>query len=146
VYGHPKSIKILSNGYKISPLGMLLSGAVDKVKVHPLYEENIIDAGVCNLQPIYTPGHSFDHYSYYVKEKGWLFSGDLYVADRIKYFANFESVAKQIKSLKKLLSYDFEVLLCSHNPKLSKGKHHLSAKLQDLEEFYGKVVELNAKG
>lgn len=146
VYAHPDSVKILKNGYKISPIGMLLSGSVDRVKTIPLYEDRIIDTGVCTLQPIFTPGHSHDHYSYYVKEKGWMFSGDLYVADKIKYFADFESVKEQIKSLRRLLSFDFDVLLCSHNPKISNGRNHLSVKLHDLEEFYGKVVELNAKG
>lgn len=146
VYAHPDSVKILKEGYKMSPLGKLLSGSVDKVKTIPLYEDRVLDTGVGTLQPIFTPGHSHDHYSYYVKEKGWLFSGDLYVADKIKYFADFESVKEQIKSLKRLMTYDFDALICSHNPKLSNGKKHLSVKLQDLEEFYGKVVELNSKG
>ena len=40
---------------------------------------------------------------YYEKNKGWLFSGDMYVADKIKYFATYESMLTQIESLKKLI-------------------------------------------
>jgi glyoxylase-like metal-dependent hydrolase (beta-lactamase superfamily II) len=146
VYAHPIGVKILKSGYKMSPLGFLLNGSVDKFSAKPLLENQVIDTGKLILQPIYTPGHSQDHYSYYVKEKGWLLSGDLYVADKIKYFSDFESMKQQIESLKILSTLDFEQLLCSHNPKLKNGKTHLLAKLQDLEEFYGKVLELHSKG
>lgn len=146
VLAHPAGVKILKSGYKLSPLGYLLNGSVDKVSAQPLLEDQLIDTGKIILQPIYTPGHSHDHYSFYAKEKGWLLSGDLYVADKIKYFADFESIKQQIESLKKLSVLDFEQLLCSHNPKLKKGKTHLVAKLNDLEDFYGQVLDLNSKG
>lgn len=146
VYAHPSGGDILRKGYKMSPLGILMNGSVDKVFTKPLHEGQIIDTGKGTLQPVYTPGHSHDHYAYYVKEKGWLFSGDLYVADKIKYFSDFESMKQQIESLKILCKLDFDVLLCSHNPKLINGKNKLFVKLQDLEDFYGKVLELYYKG
>ncbi|HUH74695.1 MAG TPA: MBL fold metallo-hydrolase [Chitinophagales bacterium] len=146
VLAHPAGVKILKSGYSMSPLGYLLNGSVDKVSAQPLHEHELIDTGKVILQPIFTPGHSHDHYSYYVKEKGWLLSGDLYVADKIKYFSDFESMKLQIESLKKLTALDFDQLLCSHNPKLKNGKTHLLTKLQDLEDFYGKVLDLHSKG
>jgi len=146
VYAHPEAVKILRKGYNMSPLGYLLNGQVARFTALPLLETDVIDTGKYTLQPIYTPGHSHDHYSYYAKEKGWLFSGDLFVAERIKYFANFESMRQQIDSIRLLCSLDFDVLLCSHNPKIRNGKGHLHKKLQDLEDFYGTVVRLNKKG
>ena len=146
VYAHPHACKLLSQGLNIPPLGVLITGDVDRVDAIPLFESQVVDTGKYQLKPIFTPGHTEDHYAFYLKEKGWLFSGDLYVADRIKYFSDFESMKKQIESLKKLCLLDFEVLLCSHNPKFKNGKKHLQAKLQDLESFYGVVLNLYAKG
>ena len=146
VYGHSETGKMLKKGYNVSPLSKVISGNVSRVEVTPLLETDDFFAGQYKIQPIFTPGHSHDHYSYYVPEKGWLFSGDLFVAERIKYFANFESISEQIKSLKKLCSLDFDVLLCSHNPKTKNGKEHLQRKLQNFEDFYGTVARLNKEG
>ncbi len=146
VYAHPAGGKILKEGYRMSPLGILMNGSVDKVRTLPISEGQLIDTGKLKLLPIYTPGHSHDHYAFYIKEKGWLFSGDLYVADKIKYFSDFESMKQQIESLRMLSELEFDTLLCSHNPKLINGKKNLCYKLQDLEDFYGKVLELYAKG
>lgn len=146
VYGHPETASILKKGYTISPLSYMISGNVERLKMEPLLETDTIMAGNYVVQPIYSPGHSHDHYSYYIPEKGWLFSGDLYVAEKIKYFANFESMKVQIESLKKLCALDFDVLMCSHNPKTSKGKQLLQQKLQHFEHFYGTVKDLHQKG
>ena len=146
VYAHPVAGKILKKGYKVSPIGKYINGEVEKVETLPIYDGQIIDTGITKLQAIYTPGHTNDHISFYSKEKGWLFSGDLYVADRIKYFGIFESMKQQIESLRKLCQLDFNVLFCSHNPKLKDGKTRLQTKLDDLEEFYQIVLEYHQKG
>lgn len=146
VYGHPETVSILRKGYTISPLSYMISGNVERLKMETLKESETIMAGNYVVHPIYTPGHSHDHYAYYIPEKGWLFSGDLYVAEKIKYFANFESMKVQIESLKKLCALDFDVLMCSHNPKTSKGKQLLQQKLQHFQDFYGTVKELHQKG
>lgn len=145
-FGHPETVKILKEGYSVSPLGRVITGNVEKAKIKPILETEIIEAGDFKLQPIFSPGHSHDHYSYYEADKGWLFSGDLFVAERIKYFADFESMSEQILSIEKLCQLDFDVLFCSHNPKLKNGKQHLVKKLQYLKDFYGEVVELSKKG
>lgn len=146
IYAHPICAHRIKEGVKVAPFGLLVSGAVEKANAYHLLEDEVVDTGKYTLQPIHTPGHTPDHYSYYLQEKGWLFSGDLYVAEKIKYFSDDESMKLQIESLQKLCVLDFDVLLCSHNPKLKNGKRHLTKKLQDLEGFYGKVLELYHKG
>jgi glyoxylase-like metal-dependent hydrolase (beta-lactamase superfamily II) len=145
-YAHPKTVAILSDGYKISPLGRLLNGEVERANLKPLLESDGIQTKNYTLQPIYTPGHCIDHYCYYEKNKGFLFSGDLYVADKIKYFAPYESMFTQIESIKKLLALDFDTLFCSHNPKVTGGKQRLQNKLQFFEDFVGKVSNYYHEG
>ena len=145
-YAHPETVKILKKGYKVNNLSKLLSGPVDKAILLPILETDKIETKNYTLQPIYTPGHCDDHYCYYEANKGWLFSGDLFVAERIKYFSYFESMLTQIESLKKLLKLDFDVLFCSHNPKTKNGKEHLSNKLHFFEDFAGKVTQYYGQG
>jgi len=145
-FAHPETVRILKKGIKVSPLSRLLSGDVAGAHLKPLAETDRIVTEKYSLQPIYTPGHCSDHYCYYEAEKGWLFSGDLYVADKIKYFASFESLLTQIESLKKLIALDFDVLFCSHNPKTHGGKQRLKNKLQFFEDFAGTVTGYYEQG
>lgn len=145
-YAHPAAVKILKRGYQTSPLAKLLNGTVEKASLKPLLETDIVSTANHTLQPIFTPGHCDDHYCYYEKNKGWLFSGDLYVADKIKYFGSYESLLTQIDSIKKLVVLDFDTLFCSHNPKVEGGKQRLRNKLQFFEDFAGKVTQYHQQG
>ena len=145
-YAHPNAVKIIGKGYRMSPLAKLMNGTVEKAKLKPLLETDAVQTKNYSLQPIYTPGHCDDHYCYYEKNKGWLFSGDLYVADKLKYFATYESLLTQIESIKKLVALDFDVLFCSHNPKVEGGKKRLQNKLQFFEDFSGKVTQYHSEG
>jgi glyoxylase-like metal-dependent hydrolase (beta-lactamase superfamily II) len=145
-YAHPKGVEILLKGYSISPLASLLSGQVDRAQLENLYETDIVETDHHRLQPVYTPGHCDDHYCYHEAGKGWLFSGDLYVADKIKYFAPYESLHTQIDSLQKLLKLDFDTLFCSHNPKITDGKKRLKNKLQFFLDFSGEVERYYRQG
>ncbi len=145
-YAHPYTVKILKRGYKMSPLSKMISGKVEDASMHPILESDSITTKNYCLQPIYTPGHCEGHYCYYEKNNGYLFSGDLFVADKIKYFGSDESLLTQIESLKKMLALDFDALFCSHNPKVEGGKKRLQNKLQFFEDFAGKVTQLYQEG
>ena len=146
VKAHPICADRMTNGFTVSPLGRVISGNVAKAKVEYVLDGEVLDFGRYTLQAIYTPGHTDDHMAYYEPNKGWLFSGDLFVADRIKYFESNEDIKVQIESLKKMVALDFNTLLCSHNPQLKKGKERLSRKLELFVQFYGEVLRLNKKG
>ena len=83
----------------------------------------------------------------FLEEKnGWLFAGDLYLGERIKYFRSDEKIYDQIDSLKKLRQYDFDAIFCAHNPRLENGKSRLEQKLQFLEDIVGRVQLLKEQG
>ncbi len=144
-YAHPLAVAIIKKGYKVSPLATLVNGEVERAYMHNL-EEKSFHTPRYTINPIYSPGHCNDHYCFHVPERGWLFSGDIYVADKIKYFVYYEDFGEQIASLKKLIALDFDTLFCSHNPKTKNGKQHLKNKLQFFEDFYGNTIELYKKG
>lgn len=98
------------------------------------------------FQLIPIPGHAKDMVALYEANEGWLFSADLYVYDYIKFFLREESIAEQITSIKRVLALDFNLLFCSHNPKIKNGKMHLKRKLEFLENFYQTVVNWHTQG
>jgi glyoxylase-like metal-dependent hydrolase (beta-lactamase superfamily II) len=95
---------------------------------------------------IKTPGHSKDHQCFYVRNEGWLFSGDAFVAERIKYFRREENVYDQIISLRKLVQLDFEFLLCAHFPRKTNAKKALDDKLDYFSNVYSEVEHLWQQG
>ncbi len=137
VYGHEHTVHKMKKGFRILPYQHYAWGHTT-----PLFMKTIPDViegnDIC-IRSVYTPGHSKDHMVYYDSERGIIFSGDLYLADRIKFFRSDEIISDQIKSLKKILDLDFERLLCSHYPKIDKGYRHIEVKLQFLEDFFGNI-------
>lgn len=144
VYGHAMTAQKLSRPYKIFPYQMLMWGPTTPVPVEVL--NGAFDSGDLSFEPIYTPGHSKDHLSYFVKSEGWLFSGDLYLSSQVKYFRADERIEDQISSLRLVMGLDFDALFCAHHPRPSRGKTCIAAKLQYLEDLYGQVALLAAKG
>jgi glyoxylase-like metal-dependent hydrolase (beta-lactamase superfamily II) len=144
VYGHPKCAEKLKNSFDILPYESILFGKPEPVVVNEVPET--FETSNYRFETIHTPGHCDDHVCYYVPSEGWLFSGDLYVADKIKIWRKGESVAQQIQSLEKLLQLDFDVLFCAHNPQAKGGKQKLLQKQEHLIEFYEAVKLCISKG
>jgi len=109
-------------------------------------EDQTISTTHYNFKIIPIPGHAIDMVALYEADQGWLFSADLFINRYIGYFMRGESMKQQIASTTHILTLDFELLLCSHNPQLKNGKERLAQKLQFLEDFYGKVTHLHQKG
>ena len=144
VMGHPLTADKMKQAYRIFPYQHLVWGKADPVAVVPLPE--MIGAGPFCFLPIHTPGHSKDHTVFLEQQRGWLFSGDLYLGDRIKYFRADEIISDQITSLKKVLAHDFDVLVCAHNPRWKAGHRHLEHKLNFLQDLYGEITGLLGRG
>lgn len=144
VLAHPETVEKLKRPFKILPYQKVMWGDMTPVECLPLPES--IETDKYCLEPIHTPGHSKDHTVFIEERKGWLFTGDLYLGDRIKFFRSDERMAETIESLKKVLTYDFDTILCSHHPRNSGGKEHLRRKLEFLENFHQTVLALHAQG
>lgn len=143
-YGHPETANIIRQGFAIFPYEKVLFGHAEPAEVLPLPQT--LAFGDYSFNAYHTPGHSHDHVAYHVPAEGWLFSGDLYVAERIKVWRKAENLKQQIESLQRLCALDFDVLLCNHNPQWKQGKARLQAKLDYFTVFYGQVKACYQKG
>lgn len=144
IYGSKLTKEILKKGFHILPYQHLVWGRSKRVDISTI--PRAIEIKNLCLKAIHTPGHSDDHTVYLEENRGWLFSGDLYISDRIRYFRYDEDFYSQILSLKKILRYDFETIFCSHRPQLNSGKKRVAKKLQYFEDLYGNVKKLWENG
>jgi glyoxylase-like metal-dependent hydrolase (beta-lactamase superfamily II) len=144
VYGHILTMEIMAKGFDILPYQKAMFGPAERVPIRPV--DRKIETDSYSFEVIHTPGHAPEHIALYERNKGWLFSGDLFVAEKIKFFRKHESMSEQIKSLKKLARLDFDLLFCNHNPQMKEGKPKLIRKLHYFEELYGQIKEQHNKG
>ncbi|MBU1567049.1 MAG: MBL fold metallo-hydrolase [Proteobacteria bacterium] len=144
VYLHPYGVSKLSNGFNILPYQHILFGKAPRVQAETCPE--IIETENIILKAVHTPGHSKDHTVYYAEKEGWLFSGDLYVGEKIQFFRIDERIDQQIDSLKKIAELDFDMLFCSHRPSMKDGHTLIQRKLDYLVSFNQQVLELHKKG
>jgi len=146
VYASAKCAEIMRSPPSISPAQYMTWGKYDPYHNFKLVGDKLkTEKYTFDIIPI--PGHAVDMIALYEKEQGWLFSADLYVYHRIKYFMRAESMARQIESLKKILTLDFDQMYCSHNPQLDTDpKSLLQMKLDFFEGFYDQVSRFYQKG
>ncbi len=139
VYGSQLCSEIMKNPPAISRAQNVVWG--DRPAFHDIKPINsVLKTRNYEFELIPVPGHAIDMVALYEPNKRWLFSSDLYVHYYISYFLKGESMAQQIESIKTILTLDFDVLLCGHNPQFELGKAKLQKKLEFFEEFYSKVA------
>lgn len=105
-----------------------------------------IETGNYSFKVIHVGGHSDDHIVLYEPERGWLFSGDLFITTRPIVMFHEEKACDSLRALKTMVSLDFNDLFCSHSGHHSNGKELLAKKVEYLEELLGKVQSLKTKG
>jgi len=137
--------RILRHGFPIQLYRRLMWRAADKVITRPFQPDMLIN-GRDPVIPIATPGHTPDLNCFLLPQRGWLFSGDMYISSRLKLLAREENLTDLISSLETLLTYDFDTLLCPHRGVVSEGKQALRRKHQNLLELVGQAQHLHHRG
>ncbi|KAA0257720.1 MBL fold metallo-hydrolase [Deferribacter autotrophicus] len=145
IISHKLSYSYLSNGFKLFPYEKMIWGKPERFTPDLFYKE-LLDLGKYTFKIIHTPGHSIDSICLLEINRGWLFTGDLYISSKPKYLRKDENIYEILKSLKKVLSLDFEVMFCAHkgiitdNPKLL-----IKKKITYIEEIIEKAKNLRKK-
>lgn len=145
IYIHESARDMCITGLDIPAYRARFSG--DPEPVRPIaYHDQRISSEHYSYQVIHTPGHEPNHVVLYDEENGRLFSGDLFVHPYPKVMIPEESVPEQIRSLKHVLSLDFEEVYCQHAGRLEQGREQLSKKLDYLERLTDDVLTKTAAG
>ncbi|USG64373.1 MBL fold metallo-hydrolase [Brevibacillus ruminantium] len=95
---------------------------------------------------IETPGHTKDHVSFYNRNRGIIFTGDLFITPKVKLVLIDENILTTLDSLKKIQAYDFADMYCCHAGHVRDAKKWIQLKIDYLEEMEGKVLALSKQG
>ncbi len=144
VVGHVLSNQILSQGLVLRPYEYLMWGSLQKLNI--LDVGDVLETEHYRFQVLHTPGHSIDHVVYHEEKEGWLFSGDMFLGPRIKYFRHDECLYTTINSLNRIAQLAFETLFCGHNPQSRGAMASICKKRDNLIELYAKVEDARNKG
>lgn len=106
----------------------------------------VIETDRYSFRVIASPGHAEDHICLFEEKQGWLFTGDLYVGERIYYLYENENLDAMKKTLRALSGLSFSTLFCSHRGPLQRGPEALLRKLHHIESLEQKAGELQRKG
>lgn len=144
VFGHEKSVAALSRRHHLKPYEYILFGKLESAQIESVATKIQTKRHV--LLPIHTPGHSHDHTVYYEPDRGWLFSGDLFLSPKIKIWRQDEDMLKTIASLERVLELDLTMLFCGHNPQLNYPKKALEMKKNQLLTLVETASKLLTQG
>ena len=145
ILAHPAALPELSSGWRLRPYQRLFWGRPPRLKAQPVPDVVELEDGL-RLQTLSTPGHADDLVCYLEEERGWLFTGDLYIGSRPRYLRQDECLSLQIESLRVILQYDFKTVFCSHRGVVIEGYRAMEEKLDYLLRFSQQVKELRIRG
>lgn len=140
-----KSLKPLAEGFPVEFYRRLVWGRPEPVEAAPVPDETELANG-WHLRAIPAPGHAPDMMCYLVPEPGWLFTADLFIARRPRYLRYDEDVPQLIRTLRDVLTLEFETIFCGHRGIVEHGKQALRGKLQYLETLCGQARDMHKAG
>lgn len=145
VLAHPLALPRLAGGWPLAPYQKLFWGRPEPLAAGALPDEIDLD-GTGRLRVIAAPGHAEDLVCFLEPERGWLFTGDLFIGSRPRYLRFDEDVGRQIESLRTILKQEFQVVFCGHRGVIQEGCQALRDKLNYLENLCGQARDLHGAG
>ncbi|MFJ7182838.1 MBL fold metallo-hydrolase [Lysinibacillus xylanilyticus] len=144
IYIHRDSVSICANDGEYPLYRQALWGERPAFNAQPFGDTLQTNSATWDI--IETPGHTTDHLSFYNRETGALFTGDLYIQTKTKVVLDEENIVHTLASLKKILNYDFEEVYCCHAGFLADGRTKIQEKIAYLEEMESDIRRLFDKG
>ncbi len=144
VFASTAAADLLASGFETRWYQRRAWGVAPRVEVKPL--GGVVETPRHRFEVLPAPGHCDDQVVFYERSRGWLFSGDAFLADRVKLFRGDEDFAGTLATLRRLVELDFDSLFCAHRPVLQGGREALRRKLAYLTEVEGRVRDLAASG
>ena len=145
VFAPAQSLNYLSKGYRVHLYRRAVWGKPALFDATPVPDQLVNGDGL-HLVTVRTPGHSDDLVCYLVPEKGALFTGDLFLANRPLYLRVDENPLLEMESLRLVLQHDFQVIFCAHRGVVPDGRKALQEKLDYFESLRSQVQDLLQQG
>jgi len=146
IFAHPLAVSLINKKMELHQYQELVWGYPEPTDVKPIRDQ--IKTEHYNFQVIKTPGHSPDHLCLYEPEQGWLFSGDIFVAEDQKVFRADEDIYGIIDSLQKIIQLESKelTLFTSIGKIFPEGTASIKRFLDHLEKISTKAKTLASAG
>ncbi len=149
IFAHPLALPVLSDPrgkQPLHPYRKVMWGWPESCNASPLADESWIETDHNRFQVLYTPGHSPDHICLYEPDRGWLFTGDLFVGGSDRALREGYDIWQIVASLKRVAALPSTVMFPGCARIRENPKDELEAKIRYLEDFGEKALELHRKG
>ncbi len=140
-----EGIELMKRGFPLRAYQRIIWGVPVRFEAKSVPDELSLESGFL-LRAISAPGHSSDMTCYLEPNRGWLFTGDLYITSKPLFLRADENLGDQIESLRGVLELDFETVFCAHRGVVSNGREAIQAKLDYLVSLRDEVRTLHAEG
>jgi len=108
----PTAVPILADFPRLECYRRVVWGQPGDVVAEPLGD--VVETDRYRFEVIPTPGHCDDHVCLFEPRQGWLFSGDLFIHERLRYLRADEDAPGVLESLRRVLALRPRLLICSH--------------------------------
>lgn len=142
---HEHTRLMLARGFKLALPSRYFWGGVPQAVTQPIPDKIHLQDGA-EVIPIHVPGHSVDMQCYFVPDRGWMFTGDLYIAKVIKFMHIKEDMPQQVEDIRRVLACDFETIFCPHRGVVENGKQAMQDKLDYILDLCGNAQKLHQQG
>jgi glyoxylase-like metal-dependent hydrolase (beta-lactamase superfamily II) len=105
-----------------------------------------IQTSAYHFSVISTPGHADDHICLYEPNEGWLFSGDLFIGEQLRYLREDENIHAVLDSLKKVAALRPKKMFCAFSGLVEKPAEALHHKIDYLETLQGEIEDKVRQG
>ncbi len=149
IRAHPLALPVLADPRGRQPLHLyrrVMWGWPEPSQGQPLSDGEMVETERFRFQVVYTPGHSPDHICLYEPDRGWLFTGDLFVGGRDRALRAGYDVWGIISSLKRIAALPATVLFPGSARVRDDPEAELAAKIAYLEEMGERVLSLHKQG
>jgi ribonuclease/clavin/mitogillin len=136
---HREGIPLLEHGFVQEGYRKLVWGRVPRFRAEALGD--VVETGALRFRVLHTPGHSVDHVCLFEPERGWLFTGDLFLAERLRYLRSDEELDRLISSVEAATE-----VFCAHRGLVRNGVEALRRKADHLRSLRDRVLDLLDEG
>jgi ribonuclease/clavin/mitogillin len=141
---HRAGLERVARGFPMEIYRRVAWGRYSTVAAAPL--PVVVEAGGVRLEVVETPGHSPDHVCFFERARGWLFTGDLFLAERQRYLRMDEDLSTLIESLRRVCALPIARVYCAHRGPVADGPAALRRRLDRLVSLRERVLDLLGQG
>ncbi len=141
---HGEGVALLEHGFVQENYRRLVWGRPPRFRAEALGAD--VEGRSTRFRVVHSPGHSVDHVCLFEPERGWLFTGDLFLAERLRYLRSDEELDRLIASLEEVGRLPAQEVFCAHRGRVRGGVAALRRKTEHLRSLRQRVLDLLEEG